>query len=81
MGNDTWCKFYADNGLCSNHFNFDDKDIGTEYTALMSQVMSNGNGRIKFLSMNLQRKKEIPDRRIHRLLQRSWSSAHSCSNR
>ena len=27
---------------------FDDKDISTEYTALMSKVMSNGNGRIKF---------------------------------
>jgi 4-hydroxyphenylpyruvate dioxygenase len=27
---------------------FDDKDISTEYSALMSKVMSNGNGRIKF---------------------------------
>jgi 4-hydroxyphenylpyruvate dioxygenase len=27
---------------------FDDKDISTEYTALMSKVMSNGNGRVKF---------------------------------
>jgi 4-hydroxyphenylpyruvate dioxygenase len=27
---------------------FDDKDISTEYTALMSKVMTNGNGRIKF---------------------------------
>jgi len=27
---------------------FDDNDISTEYTALMSKVMSNGNGRIKF---------------------------------
>ena len=27
---------------------FDDKDISTEYTALSSKVMSNGNGRIKF---------------------------------
>jgi|GEM_PF-2949544 len=27
---------------------FDDKDISTEYTALMSKVMSNGIGRIKF---------------------------------
>ena len=26
----------------------DDKDISTQYTALMSKVMSNGNGRIKF---------------------------------
>jgi len=27
---------------------FDDNDISTDYTALMSKVMSNGNGRIKF---------------------------------
>jgi 4-hydroxyphenylpyruvate dioxygenase len=27
---------------------FDDKDISTEYTALMSKVMTNGNGRVKF---------------------------------
>jgi 4-hydroxyphenylpyruvate dioxygenase len=27
---------------------FDDNDISTEFTALMSKVMSNGNGRIKF---------------------------------
>jgi 4-hydroxyphenylpyruvate dioxygenase len=27
---------------------FDDKDISTEYSSLMSKVMSNGNGRIKF---------------------------------
>ena len=27
---------------------FDENDISTEYTALMSKVMSNGNGRIKF---------------------------------
>ncbi|MDQ2986967.1 MAG: 4-hydroxyphenylpyruvate dioxygenase [Armatimonadota bacterium] len=27
---------------------FDDKDISTEYTALMSKVMQSGNGRVKF---------------------------------
>jgi 4-hydroxyphenylpyruvate dioxygenase len=31
-----------------NLLSFDDKDISTEYSALMSKVMSNGNGRIKF---------------------------------
>ena len=31
-----------------NVLSFDDKDISTEYSALMSKVMSNGNGRIKF---------------------------------
>ena len=32
----------------SQIISFDDKDISTEYTALMSKVMSNGNGRVKF---------------------------------
>jgi 4-hydroxyphenylpyruvate dioxygenase-like putative hemolysin len=31
-----------------NFLSFDDKQINTEYSALMSKVMSNGNGRIKF---------------------------------
>ncbi len=31
-----------------NFLSFDDKQITTEYSALMSKVMSNGNGRIKF---------------------------------
>jgi 4-hydroxyphenylpyruvate dioxygenase len=32
----------------ANLITFDDKDISTQYTALMSKVMTNGNGRIKF---------------------------------
>ncbi len=44
----TWVKFYADVMGFSQLVSFDDKDISTEYTALMSKVMSNGNGRIKF---------------------------------
>jgi 4-hydroxyphenylpyruvate dioxygenase len=31
-----------------NILSFDDKDISTEYSALMSKVMSNGNGYVKF---------------------------------
>ena len=31
-----------------NILSFDDKDISTEYSALMSKVMSNGNGFVKF---------------------------------
>lgn len=45
---DTWCRFYADVMGFAQLVSFDDKDISTEYTALMSKVMSNGNGRIKF---------------------------------
>ncbi len=43
-----WVDFYANTMGFSQLISFDDKDISTEYTALMSKVMSNGNGRIKF---------------------------------
>ena len=43
-----WVKFYEEVMGFSQIMSFDDKDISTEYTALMSKVMSNGNGRIKF---------------------------------
>ena len=45
---ETWVKFYEDVMGFTSMASFDDKDISTEYTALMSKVMSNGNGRIKF---------------------------------
>ena len=44
----TWVKFYREVMGFSQIISFDDKDISTEYTALMSKVMSNGNGRVKF---------------------------------
>ncbi len=44
----TWVKFYEDVLGFTNILTFDDKTISTEYSALMSKVMSNGNGRIKF---------------------------------
>ncbi|MBO6794038.1 MAG: 4-hydroxyphenylpyruvate dioxygenase [Balneolaceae bacterium] len=44
----TWVKWYEDVLGFKQILSFDDKDISTEYTALMSKVMSNGNGRIKF---------------------------------
>ncbi|MBA4070401.1 MAG: 4-hydroxyphenylpyruvate dioxygenase [Gemmatimonas sp.] len=43
-----WVDFYARVLGFFNLLTFDDKDINTEYSALMSKVMSNGNGRIKF---------------------------------
>jgi len=43
-----WVKFYEDVMGFKNILSFDDKDISTEYSALMSKVMSSGNGRIKF---------------------------------
>jgi 4-hydroxyphenylpyruvate dioxygenase len=43
-----WVNFYANVLGFSQLVSFDDKDISTEYTALMSKVMQNGTGRIKF---------------------------------
>ena len=43
-----WVKWYADVMDFKQLISFDDKDISTEFTALMSKVMSNGNGRVKF---------------------------------
>ena len=44
----TWCQFYAKVMGFAQIISFDDNDISTDFTALMSKVMSNGNGRIKF---------------------------------
>jgi len=43
-----WVDFYADVMGFKNILTFDDKMISTEYSALMSKVMSNGNGYVKF---------------------------------
>ena len=43
-----WVKFYEDVMGFKNILSFDDKDISTEYSALMSKVMSNNNGYVKF---------------------------------
>ena len=45
---DVWVKWYEDVMGFENFLSFDDKQIHTEYSALMSKVMSNGNGRVKF---------------------------------
>jgi 4-hydroxyphenylpyruvate dioxygenase len=43
-----WVKFYEEVMGFKNILTFDDEDISTEYSALMSKVMSNGNGYVKF---------------------------------
>lgn len=43
-----WVKFYEDVMGFKLILTFDDKDISTEYSALMSKVVSNGNGYVKF---------------------------------
>ena len=45
---DPWVKFYEEVMGFKNILSFDDNDISTEYSALMSKVMSNGNGFVKF---------------------------------
>jgi len=44
----TWVAFYGKVLGFFNLISFDDKAISTEYSALMSKVVSSGNGRIKF---------------------------------
>jgi 4-hydroxyphenylpyruvate dioxygenase len=43
-----WVSFYEKVMGFSNILSFDDNDISTDYSALMSKVMSNGNGYVKF---------------------------------
>lgn len=43
-----WCEFYAKVMGFDQLMSFDDKDISTEYSALMSKVMTNGSGKVKF---------------------------------
>lgn len=43
-----WVEFYRQTMGFTQIISFDDKDISTDYTALMSKVVSNGNGRVKF---------------------------------
>jgi 4-hydroxyphenylpyruvate dioxygenase len=45
---DQYASFYRDVMGFDLYQHFDDKDISTEYSALMSKVMANGNGRVKF---------------------------------
>ncbi len=47
-GMNKWVSFYESVMGFKNILSFDDKDISTEYSALMSKVMSNGNGYVKF---------------------------------
>ncbi len=44
----TWVKWYEDVLGFANLISFDDKDISTDFTSLMSKVMASGNGRVKF---------------------------------
>lgn len=43
-----WVEFFAKTMGFTQLMHFDDEDISTEYSALMSKVMQNGNGKVKF---------------------------------
>ena len=45
---ETWVKFYEDVFGMTEMLHFTDEAISTEYSALMSKVVTDGNGRIKF---------------------------------
>ena len=45
---ETWCNYYRDVMGFERYITFDDEDISTEYSALMSIVMSDGGHNIKF---------------------------------
>src|SRR6188472_3596809 len=45
---ETWVKFYEDVFGMTEMLHFSDEAISTEYSALMSKVVTNGNGRVKF---------------------------------
>jgi 4-hydroxyphenylpyruvate dioxygenase len=47
-GMDKWVRFFADTMGFTQLVHFDDKSISTEYSALMSKVMQDGTGRVKF---------------------------------
>ena len=45
---DEWVKYYEDVFGMREMLHFSDEDISTEYSALMSKVVTSGNGRVKF---------------------------------
>ena len=74
---DEWVNFYAHVMGFSLYQHFDDKDISTEYSALMSKVMANGNGYVKFpINEPAEGKKQIADRGVPGLLPRPGCPAY-----
>ena len=65
-----------------NLITFDDKDISTEYSSLMSKVMANGNDRIKFpINEPAGGQEEVADRGVPRFLRRARACSTSRSRR
>ena len=72
-----WVEFYRKVLGFKQLVSFDDKDICTEYSALMSKVVQNGTGRIKFpINEPAQGEAPQPDRRVPAVLRRPGRAAH-----
>ena len=74
---DTWVRFFAETMGFTQLVHFDDKSISTEYSALMSKVMQDGTGRVKFPDQRArQGEAQVADPGIPRLLPGGRRSAH-----
>ena len=72
-----WVDFYARVLGFSQLVHFDDQAISTEYSALMSKVMQDGTGKIKFpINEPAEGKTQEPDRGVPRLQPRPRRPAH-----
>ena len=72
-----WVDYYSKVMGFSLLASFDDKDISTDYSALMSKVVADGRGRIKFpINEPAKGRKPVSDRGIPRFLRRAGRAAH-----
>ena len=80
---DEWVEFYAERARASrSSSSFDDKDISTEYSALMSKVVQNGTGRIKFpINEPAQGKRRSQIEEYLAVLRRPGRAAHRPGHR
>ena len=77
-----WVDYYSKVMGFSLLASFDDKDISTEYSALMSKVVADGRGRIKFPDQRAgQGPAAVADRGVPRLLRRAGRAAHRAGHR
>ena len=74
---DAWVAFYNEVMGFVNMAEFVGDDIATNYSALMSKVVANGNHRVKFpLNEPARGQAQVADRRVPRVLPRAWRAAH-----
>ena len=78
----TWVKFYEEVMGFGLYQHFDDNDISTEYSALMSKVMANGNGYVKFpINEPAEDKRRSQIEEVPRFLWRLRRAAHRARDR